>query len=251
MRINPYELHIDDPGYYDELCAGGYKRRDKWARAVGMFGNPSSMLELGAHDLHRERRAALALNFSKRLVTALERLICLIIEQLCTRFAEFQKSGEPVNLRDAYAALIMDIITEYGFAKSYSCVAQPKFTPEWYEIVITASEACLVNKHFTWLYSLMQLMPESFVAKLDPKMIKLLELQNLWPYISHLQIIALSLVNFYHFRSCTVSFSILGGVSVFVLLLCVLVVVSRSDNNFPSSCDYCNMNGLLLTLHAV
>lgn len=29
MRINPYELHIDDVDYYDELYAGSNKRREK------------------------------------------------------------------------------------------------------------------------------------------------------------------------------------------------------------------------------
>lgn len=29
VRINPYEIHIDDPDYYNELYAAGTKKRDK------------------------------------------------------------------------------------------------------------------------------------------------------------------------------------------------------------------------------
>lgn len=29
VRINPYEIHINDPEYYDEIYAGGGRTRDK------------------------------------------------------------------------------------------------------------------------------------------------------------------------------------------------------------------------------
>jgi hypothetical protein len=44
VRINPYELHINDPEYYDELYSGGSKKRDKYAWAARLFGNSGSML---------------------------------------------------------------------------------------------------------------------------------------------------------------------------------------------------------------
>lgn len=30
VRINPYEIHINDPDYIDEVYAGSSKRRDKY-----------------------------------------------------------------------------------------------------------------------------------------------------------------------------------------------------------------------------
>ncbi len=44
VRINPFELHINDPEYYDELYSGGSKKRDKYGWAARLFGNSASML---------------------------------------------------------------------------------------------------------------------------------------------------------------------------------------------------------------
>lgn len=40
VRINPWELHINDPEYYDEIYAGGSKKREKWPYLCGQFGTP-------------------------------------------------------------------------------------------------------------------------------------------------------------------------------------------------------------------
>ena len=43
VRISPYELHINDAEYYDELYSGGSKKRDKYEWATRLFGNSASM----------------------------------------------------------------------------------------------------------------------------------------------------------------------------------------------------------------
>jgi hypothetical protein len=43
VRISPYELHINDAEYYDELYSGGSKKRDKYEWAARLFGNSASM----------------------------------------------------------------------------------------------------------------------------------------------------------------------------------------------------------------
>ena len=44
VRISPFELHINDPEYYDELYSGSSKKRDKYEWAARLFGNSDSML---------------------------------------------------------------------------------------------------------------------------------------------------------------------------------------------------------------
>lgn len=178
VRINPYELHIDEPDYYDELYSGSGKKRDKWEWSAKMFGNSTSMLGTVPHDHHRLRRSALNPYFSKRSVARLEPMIHSVVEKLCRRLTEFESSQKPVNLGFAYAALTMDIITEYSFAKSFNNIDAPDFAPEWPAVIDAVSEASHLNKQFGWLLPLMKMMPESMVARLNPQMLLLINFQK-------------------------------------------------------------------------
>jgi hypothetical protein len=43
VRISPFELHINDSEYYDELYSGSSKKRDKYEWSARLFGNSASM----------------------------------------------------------------------------------------------------------------------------------------------------------------------------------------------------------------
>lgn len=178
VRTNPYELHIDDPDYYDELYSGPSKRRDKWEWSARMFGNALSMLGTVPHEHHRIRRGALSPYFSKRSVTNLEPMIQSNIDILCRRFREFQRAKKPVNLYYAFAALTMDIITEYSFARSYGMLETPEFDPLWANVIMDLSQASHLNKQFAWLLPLLKSLPDWFVAWSNPNMRQLIKFQK-------------------------------------------------------------------------
>ena len=180
VRINPYELHIDDPDFYDEVYSGPSKRTNKWDWSAKMFGNTLSMIGTVPHDLHRLRRAALNPYFSKQSVTHLEPVIKSLVDALCQRFREAQRSGEPINLGLAYSALTADIITKYSFGKSYEYLTKPDFGAEWPAILIGVAELSHLLKQFGWLYPLIQAMPTWFVALTKPKMLLLVDFRNVW-----------------------------------------------------------------------
>ncbi|KAI9795009.1 MAG: hypothetical protein M1816_000029 [Peltula sp. TS41687] len=167
VRINPYELHINDADYYDEIYSGPTQKREKWAWSAKMFGANGSMFGTIPHELHRLRRAALSPYFSKKSVMLLEPTIRSTIEQLCTRFKEAQKAGTPVELTVAYAALTLDIITEYAFAKPYGALARPDFAPEWPKMIMDLSEASHILKQFGWLGPLMRAIPPWLIINME------------------------------------------------------------------------------------
>ena len=114
----------------------------------------------------------------------LEPSICAVVENLCRRLREFRDSKEPVDIGNAYAALTMDIITEYSFAKSYGCVDRPDFAPEWPKVITAVSAQGALNKQFPSILKTMRMMPESLVEKLNPEMMLLINFQKVWTIIS-------------------------------------------------------------------
>jgi hypothetical protein len=55
VRINPWELHVNDPDFCDELYTGASRRRDNVAYHAGQFGNGDSAFVTVPHELHRIR----------------------------------------------------------------------------------------------------------------------------------------------------------------------------------------------------
>jgi hypothetical protein len=106
VRINPYELHVDDPDFLEDIFVGpGAHKRDKWEWATKGIGVPGATLMTNNHDLHRVRRAALNPFFSKASVRSLQPLIDAKLDFFIERFEEFQKTGEVMTINIAFAAL--------------------------------------------------------------------------------------------------------------------------------------------------
>ena len=182
MRINPYELHIDDPEYYDEIFTGPTKPREKWAWSAAMFGTNSSVFGTIPHGEHRMRRAPLNPFFSKKSVGNLEPMIKNVVDKLCTRLRGYQRAKEAVNLRYAFAALAMDVVTDYAFAKSTNCLDEPDFAPMWPDAIDSISKQTHFIKQFPWILPLMRLMPLWLVKQLNPHIMRMISFETVCIY---------------------------------------------------------------------
>lgn len=96
------------------------------------------------HDLHRVRRSAVNPFFSKRSVNDLAPFIQNIVDALCARFDDAVKTGEPIDLRYAYAALTLDVMGEFCFSKSFNAVQIPDFKQRSFEDLQVFLEMSLV-----------------------------------------------------------------------------------------------------------
>lgn len=190
VRISPYEVHIHDPEFIDQVYPGSSVRNEPYAWAMKMFGIRHAFLVTLDHDLHRIRRSAFACYLSKASIQRLEPCIQSVIDRMVSRLQEIKGSGKVINLVDVFGCLTGDIIGQYAFASPYGFLEDPDFSPHWHRIMMAISINAHLLKHFGFLMPLMQLMPEWLVKMTTPGMMILIDLRKV---VASLYCIMLSL----------------------------------------------------------
>ncbi|KAF2665919.1 cytochrome P450 [Microthyrium microscopicum] len=162
VRINPSELHVNDPAFYHTLYTGPTRRTDKWHWSARMFGTSDAIVGTTDHALHHARKAALNPYFSKASVTKLEPLIQEKVELLCSRLKEHtshehegkRHDGQVFNLSDVFTAFSADVIGSYVFGAEYAFLSQKDFAPELRRIMTELSRSTHLMKQVGWVFPL-------------------------------------------------------------------------------------------------
>ncbi|KAL4876881.1 cytochrome P450 [Aspergillus karnatakaensis] len=115
IRMNPREVHIMDPDYYDEIYAGASRKREKDPVLVAQFGLSGSGFSSIDAESHRVRRAPADKFFSKRAIENSEWLIYKGIDKFYYYLEEACKSHIVISLDAGFAALTSDTIYQYVY----------------------------------------------------------------------------------------------------------------------------------------
>ncbi|KAL9597628.1 MAG: hypothetical protein Q9219_005011 [cf. Caloplaca sp. 3 TL-2023] len=161
VRINPNELHIYDPDFYDSL----YNREGKWDKSAYQVD----------HDLHRIRRAAINPFFSKQKVTQLQPVIQHLADKLCAKFLACRNTEEVIPLECAFDAFTMDVITEYALDTSFGYLDQPGWSSDFRELERAFGEMGYMQRMFPPLIRIMQSLPDRLVVWMEPRQKLLLD----------------------------------------------------------------------------
>ncbi|KAL6245379.1 hypothetical protein RBB50_007378 [Rhinocladiella similis] len=187
VRINPEEVHIQDPKYYDQVYSGPTHKRNKWTFFTNQSGLPQSAFGTPDHNLHRMRRGAMNPYFSKAKVRVLQSRIESSLSNLLVRFSEFQESGKPMTISLAYAALTNDIVMEYAFARSDNRLLAQDFDPSFKEAGEAGAKLGHFVKQMPWILTLMKVMPDSVQIALNPVMASYIRLnQDIIKHVSEI-----------------------------------------------------------------
>ena len=180
MRINPREVHIKDPHFYDEVYAPASRKREKDGAFVGVFGFPLSMIATVGHEHHRLRRAMLNAFFSKRSVQELAGSVLAEQEaKLVARLADAHADGRVVRLDDAYAALTADTISAYSWGRSSGFLDDPGFKNDIRAALDEISEAVHVVRFFPILTTISRNLPRALLRWLRPAATAVLDMQDM------------------------------------------------------------------------
>lgn len=119
MRINPRQVHINDPDFYEQIYAGSKSRRDKDTSYPPRLSASLSVISTIPHNHHRIRRSVMNQFFSKQSIIKLEPIIQDKTDKIADHFKKSFETGTVLNLEYAFSALTADVITHYCYGTSY------------------------------------------------------------------------------------------------------------------------------------
>lgn len=143
-----------------------------------MFTTGDAALSTISHDLHRQRRSAIAPFFSKAAVQRLEPAVQSVVDKLVLRLKGLQGSGTFIDLDNFFTALTADIVFQYCFARSANLMEQPGFASDWHEVIKHTSINYHTMKHFPWVEYLMRVMPVWLIKIINPRSIIFLNMEK-------------------------------------------------------------------------
>ncbi|EAA62620.1 hypothetical protein AN5460.2 [Aspergillus nidulans FGSC A4] len=151
VRINPHEIVIKDPEFYNQIyVAGNTRRTEKWAPSnIGvdgkyyLFYGPGSIVMTVGHELHRLRRKPLDPFFSRMEIDRLEPLIVKEAKLLNHRLQSYSGSGRVLRLADVFSAFAVDMITHICSEAGPVMMNKPEFGKDW------INQPCSTDTHHT------------------------------------------------------------------------------------------------------
>ncbi|RDW72779.1 cytochrome P450 [Aspergillus mulundensis] len=174
IRINPREVHILDPEYYEEIYASSARRRHKDPVFQSQFNVMMSSISAIEAETHRQRRSIFDRSFSKRAIQNIEDFIRGHIDKLVYRFEEAQRGGDVVRLDTAFAALASDLIHEYLYGYNPGNLDQEGFNGHVRDGINGLFHGAHLLYFFPALHIIMDSLPLRLWEKLSPPVFALL-----------------------------------------------------------------------------
>lgn len=165
VRVNPFELHVDDLDYYDVVYATN-KAYDKMVHFQNRFNVPLATFSTADSDEHRIRRAAISPFFSKSRVREQNAKIQALASQISYRLStEYAGTSKVLDIANMWGCFTADAIMDIVFARPKNFSRYPDFKSPFTLAIRNMSTWAHVTLHFGWILKIMNCMPDQ-VAKL-------------------------------------------------------------------------------------
>ncbi|KAK8161786.1 cytochrome P450 [Phyllosticta citrichinensis] len=125
VRINPNEVHIGDPDYFDVLFGHNMKiDKDPFVYTLAFSNAPSAFATMSALH-HRVRRNAMNKFFSSKAIDGYEPYIQAAFDKMIEQLDTNRKTGEVVRITAAFKAFAMDVVSHFTLGHSRNYLDEP------------------------------------------------------------------------------------------------------------------------------
>ncbi|KAL4898851.1 hypothetical protein BDW74DRAFT_189894 [Aspergillus multicolor] len=143
LRINPHEIVVNDPDFYNTVYVTANTRRtETWPLYQGV-GIGSTFTSTPNHELHRLRRKPFESFFSRAGIDRTESIIIEEAKLMDNRLQSLKGSSHVIQLMHVFSAFTVDVIQYICSEKSPELMNRPEFGKTWIDMVETA----LKNSH--------------------------------------------------------------------------------------------------------
>ena len=178
MRINPREVHIQDPKFFDQLYSTSMKLNKDWY--YYRFADTSdAAFGTSSYSQHRQRRKAFNRFFSLSAILDLEKQVRESVLQLCARLEEHRQTNRPVILGSAFRSLATDVVSQYVLSEGFNLLRARDFGKDYHNVNRTLSGVAAFNRHFSFIIPTVMMLP-TWLVKLTatPGMVQMLNFQS-------------------------------------------------------------------------
>ncbi|KAI1078396.1 cytochrome P450 [Whalleya microplaca] len=161
VRINPDELHCNDPHFTDEIYSIGNRIRDKWQHQLNT-GTAGPVAVSGfatiPHELHRSRKNALNRYFSRQQMLKLESEVHDFTQRTIDKMLCFADKG-PFDVKEAFNCFTADIISQYAFGEPMGFIDQEGWEPNFATWTKSFFKSAYMLRHNALARKLAQIAP--------------------------------------------------------------------------------------------
>lgn len=169
VRINPEELHVDDPEFYDIIYPTS-KPYDKLKRLENRFGIPGATFSTANHELHKIRRAAISPFFAKSKVREQAVHIQALMDTISKRLSnEYAGKGRILNFHDVWRCFAADNIMNLVFGSPLDLHLCPEFRAPFTRAITKVTNWSHVMRYFQFLRVVTETLPYWLSKRLFPE----------------------------------------------------------------------------------
>ncbi|KAI1196100.1 putative benzoate 4-monooxygenase cytochrome P450 [Nemania serpens] len=152
VRVNPTELSIRDPDYYNELYVTSAKRRTNLIPGIRAgLGMSDAISTTAPHETHHIRRKAVENFFSRLRVTRMETRIKDEAKSLDDKLLCLKESNSVISLDHAFECVTGDLAAMFACGENPMLLEEPDFNPEWHNALTGILAVVPYVRNFPWI----------------------------------------------------------------------------------------------------
>ncbi|KAL8941814.1 MAG: hypothetical protein Q9216_002014, partial [Gyalolechia sp. 2 TL-2023] len=178
VRINPWELHIRDPAFFDQFYTSSTALdKDPWY--YNFAGIPRSTFATSSAAIHRQRRSAIARSFATSAAVSkhIEACVGRLLESL-EALKDGPAQSQVIHMSSMFWMLASDVVSGCMMPRATDYMTHPDTAPVYAKMFKTLARVALWNRHFSRIFGVLSSLPRCIAKRTAKPFTEVLKMQD-------------------------------------------------------------------------